>query len=109
MIEEVLLILLLFFGVQGSWSYSSCLLISTVDSGGLWVLPDVVDVVPVLVVSLVEGSSVLKELNECQRVKVRFTSRKMFSAAMFFRTWAHPGCQKYQKPAWPGLNPETSV
>ena len=96
MIEEVLL--LLFCWYRGS-RYSSSLLISTVDSGGLWVLPDVVDVVPVLVVSLVEGASVLKWLNEREGVKMFFTSRKMFSAAMFFRTWAHPGCQKYQKPA----------
>jgi len=58
MIEEVLL--LLFCWYRGS-SYSSSLLISTVDSGGLWVLPDVVDVVPVFVVSLVEGASVLEE------------------------------------------------
>jgi len=36
-------------------------LIGTVDSGLLGVLPAVVDVVPVLVVSLVEGTSVLEE------------------------------------------------
>ena len=49
----ILLLLLLNWGLEGGS------LIGTIDSGLLGVLPAVVNVVPVLVVSLVEGTSVL--------------------------------------------------